>query len=150
MNKYSTKCIYTQTNNSIPIDSQDLIRWAEACGSTTCGSSEKNCWGWEGVSIFRSVVVYIAKVKLHKRTEYTRREYQNKARIGQKHSVSFNIFIIKGINLITIVQYRYMYIGYFRVLVQCAYFFAKKAMYINFYVLFPSGMSIPIGSSKLH
>ena len=22
-----------------------------------CGSSEKNCWGWEGVSIFRSVCV---------------------------------------------------------------------------------------------
>ena len=31
------------------------------------------------------------------RTEYTRREVQNNARIGQKHSVSFNIFIIKGI-----------------------------------------------------
>ena len=41
------------------------------------------------------------------RTEYTHREDQNKARIGQKHSVSFNIFIIKGINVITI-QYRYI------------------------------------------
>ena len=33
---------------------------------------------------------------------------------------------------------------------QCAYFFGKKkAMYVNFYTLFPRGMSIPIGSSKL-
>ena len=41
------------------------------------------------------------------RTELNRREDQNKARIGQKHSASLNIFIIKGINVITI-QYKYI------------------------------------------
>ena len=64
------------------------------------------------------------------RTEYTRREDQNKARIGQKHSVSFNIVIIKGINVIDTYG-----LGCY------------SAMCLFFYTLFPSGMSITIGSS---
>ena len=42
-------------------------------------------------------------------TELNRREDRNKARIGQKYSVSFNIVIIKSINVITI---QYGYIGF--------------------------------------
>ena len=33
------------------VSSDDEVKLAVA----PCGSSEKNCWGWEGVSIFRSV-----------------------------------------------------------------------------------------------
>ncbi len=33
------------------VSSDDEVKLAVA----PCGSSEKNCWGWEGVPIFRSV-----------------------------------------------------------------------------------------------